>query len=508
MPDAPLLGAKLRALRRRENLTQVELAERLAISPSYLNLIENNRRPLTAPLLIRLAQCFQLDLQSFGAADDSRLTADLLEAFGDPMFESHGLTNADVRELAVTSPNVARAVISLYRSYTDAKESVAALGERLSMGEELAGLDPSRLPSEEVSDLVQRRDNHFPDLEEAAERLWQRAELTSDDVYRGLVRYLAAHHRIEVKVARVADERKAMRRFDPTTGTLSVSEVLPPRSRRFQLAHQVGLCTEGELLDRLVRDESLSTPESRALGKVALANYFAAAVLMPYQPFLEAARAERYDIELLAHRFGASFEQVCHRLTTLRRPGAEGVPLHFLRIDIAGNISKRFSGSGIRFARFGGACPRWNVHAAFMTPGMIRIQVSRMPDGNVYFCIARTVRSDRGGYLAPHNVQAIGLGCDVRYARALVYADGIDVDNPNTAVPVGVTCRICEHLDCEQRAFPALTHPLRIDENVRGVSFYAPVEPETEAESGPSRSRPQIARGPGSPHSEPRRGSP
>jgi predicted transcriptional regulator/transcriptional regulator with XRE-family HTH domain len=476
MADAPPLGAKLRALRRRENLTQVELAERLEISASYLNLIENNRRPLTAPLLIRLAQIFQLDLQAFAASDDSRVVADLLEAFGDPIFDNHGLTNADLRELAVTAPNVARAVITLYRSYASARDSVATLGERLTGGDGLSGIDPSRLPSEEVSDLVQRHMNHFPELEAAAERVWRQAELDAEDVYRGLVRYLAAVHRIQVKVVRVADERKAMRRYDPEKRIISVSEVLPPRSRRFQLGLQVGLITQSEILDRLVRDENLTATESRALARVALANYFAAALLMPYQPFLDAARAERYDIELLAHRFGASFEQVCHRLTTLRRPGAEGVPLHFLRIDIAGNISKRFSGSGIRFARFSGACPRWNVHAAFMTPGMIRIQVSRMPDGNVYFCLARTVRSDRGGYHAPHTVQAIGLGCEVRHARELVYADGIDVDDPNAAVPVGVTCRLCEHFDCEQRAFPALTHPLRIDENVRGVSFFAPVE--------------------------------
>jgi predicted transcriptional regulator/transcriptional regulator with XRE-family HTH domain len=481
MADVPLLGAKLRALRRRENLTQHELAERLGISASYLNLIENNRRPLTAPLLIRLAQTFQLDLQSFAASDEARLVADLHEAFGDPLFDSHGLTNADMRELAVTSPNVARAMITLYRAYADARESVSTLSQQLASDEGVAGVDPSRLPSEEVSDLVQRHMNHFPELEDAAELLWRRAELDADDVYRGLVRYLAAVHGIQVKVVRVADERKAMRRFDPERRVLKVSEVLPPRSRRFQLALQVGLLTQAELLEQLVRDEQLTTPDSRVLAKVALANYFAAALLMPYQPFHEAARAERYDIELLAHRFGASFEQVCHRLTTLRRPGAEGVPLHFLRIDIAGNISKRFSGSGIRFARFSGACPRWNVHAAFMTPGMIRTQVSRMPDGEVFFCIARTIRSDRGGYNQPHTVQAIGLGCNVRYARELVYADGVDVEDPNAAVPVGVTCRICEHLDCEQRAFPALTHPLRIDENVRGVSFFAPVEQEAAA---------------------------
>ncbi|WP_437506039.1 helix-turn-helix domain-containing protein [Sorangium sp. So ce1099] len=475
MADAPLLGAKVRALRRREHMTQVDLAERLGVSASYLNLIENNRRPLTAPLLIRLAQIFQLDLQNFASEEDVRLTADLHEVFGDPIFESHGLTNADLRELVAASPNVARAVLTLYRTYATTRESLDTLGERLA-GDGFVAVDNSRLPSEEVSDLIQRRMNHFSELEEGAEALWREAELDGDDVYRGLVRYLHATRGIEVRIVRVADERQAMRRYDPDRRVLSISEVLPPRSRRFQLAHQLGLLTQTAAIDRILRDENLTTPESRALARVALANYFAAAILMPYQPFLEAARAERYDIELLAHRFGTSFEQVCHRLTTLRRPGAEGVPMHMVRIDIAGNISKRFSGSGIRFARFSGACPRWNVHAALMTPGMIRIQLSQMPDGAVYFCIARTVRSDRGGYHVPHTVQSIGMGCDVRYARELVYADGIDLDNIGAAVPVGVTCRTCERLDCAQRALPALQHPLRLDENRRGVSFYASVD--------------------------------
>ncbi|HVY44572.1 MAG TPA: short-chain fatty acyl-CoA regulator family protein, partial [Minicystis sp.] len=405
MADPPPLGAKLRALRRRENLTQVDLAEKLGISPSYLNLIENNRRPLTAPLLIRLAQIFQLDLTAFATGDDARLGSDLLEAFGDPLFEDHGLTNADVRELAIAMPNVAKAMLTLYRSYVGARESAATLGEQLSTGY-AGGLDASRLPGEEVSDLIQRHGNHFPALEEAAEQVWRVAELDAEDVYRGLVRYLAAAHGITVRVVRVADERKAMRRYDPERRILSLSEVLPPRSRRFQLAHQVGLITQAALVERLLQGESLTSPDSRALARVALANYFAAALLMPYAPFREAAKAERYDIELLAHRFGTSFEQVCHRLTTLRRPGAEGVPFHFVRIDIAGNISKRFSGSGIRFARFSGACPRWNVHAAFMTPGMIRTQISRFSDGSAYFCIARTVRSDRGGFHVPHTVQS------------------------------------------------------------------------------------------------------
>jgi hypothetical protein len=256
---------------------------------------------------------------------------------------------------------------------------------------------------------------------------------------------------------------------------LYLSEVLRRGSRNFQLAYQIGLLAQEGVLARVADDPLLTTGSSRALGRVVLANYFASAVLMPYQPFLEAARSERYDLELLGHRFRTSFEQTCHRLTTLRRPGAEGVPFHFVRVDIAGNISKRFSASGLRFARFSGACPRWNVFAAFLTPGMIRTQLSQMPDGTTYFWIARTVHKEGGGYHAPRTLLALAMGCEVSHARKLVYADGVDLESREAVVPVGLTCRLCERMDCEQRAFPPLLHPLRVRENVRGVSFFAPV---------------------------------
>jgi len=212
------------------------------------------------------------------------------------------------------------------------------------------------------------------------------------------------------------------------------------------------------------------------LCRIALANYFAAALLMPYEEFLHTAEDVRYDIELLQHHYTASWEQVCHRLTTLRRPGAEGVPFHMIRLDVAGNISKRYSASGIRFARFSGVCPRWNVFSAFLTPGMIRIQVSRMPDGQTYFCIARTVQKDAGGFHAQQPVQSIGLGCQIEHARQLVYSDGVNLDSRDTLVPVGTTCRLCERTDCEQRAVPSLKVPLQIDENQRGLSLYTAVE--------------------------------
>jgi predicted transcriptional regulator len=264
-----------------------------------------------------------------------------------------------------------------------------------------------------------------------------------------------------------------VRHYEPDRGLLTLSEVLEPHSILFQMAHQIGLITQDALLDELVDDKRLTSTDSQALGRVALANYFAGAVMMPYADFVDACEELRYDVDMLAHRFRASFEQVCHRLTTLRRPGKEGIPFHFLRVDIAGNISKRFSASGISFARFSGACPRWNLVNCFLTPGQIRTQFSRMPDGTDYFCIARTVSRGDRGFATPPAMHAVCLGCRVEHAEKLVYADAVDLNNLDAAVPVGVTCRMCPRMDCEQRAFPPLQRKLEIDENARGPSFYA-----------------------------------
>lgn len=467
------LGAKLRGLRRREGLNQAQLAEQLGISASYLNLIEHNKRPLTAPLLIKLAQIHQVDLHAFSADEDGALGHDLQEAFGDPLFDSHDLTTGELKDLIDQCPTAARALLTLYRAYRGSRSAAEGLAAKMSDGQDLSGVDHSRLPLEEVNDFIQRHRNHFAELEAAAERLWKESPLESDGLFRDLARHLAQAHRVETKVLSTRQMGGALRRYAPERRLLEISEGLPVHSRVFQLAHQTALLEQNALLDRLVEDPLLSCDESRALARVALANYFAGAVMMPYAAFLDAARKERHDIELLARRFQASFEQVCHRLTAMQRRGAEGIPFHFLRIDIAGNISKRFSASGIRFARFAGACPRWNVHAAFLTPGTIRTQLSQMPDGSTFFCIARTIRRESGGAHADHAVQAVGLGCDVSFAKQMIYADGLDLSDHATAVPIGVSCRICERTDCEQRAFPPLQQPLKVQENLRRGSFYA-----------------------------------
>lgn len=472
--ELPRLGAKVRALRRRENLSQVQMAERLGISPSYLNLIESNRRPLPAALLIKLAQTFGVDLHAFGGDEDARIVNDLLEVFSDPAFDAYQLNSQDLRELAVNQPQIARAVLALYGSYKSQREASEELASRL-QGDEQGAIDRSLLPSEEVNDLIQQHMNYFPELEEGAEEVWRKGRIEAEELYTSLLRYLDKQHGIHVRIARGEAERGVLRRYDADKKILTLSELLPTRSRTFQLAHQIALLTQHARIEKFVADSHLTSEESRGLALVALANYFAGAMLMPYTPFLEACRQERYDIDVIGRRFRVGFEQVCHRITTLRRPGAEGVPFHMIRIDVAGNISKRFSASGIRFARFSGACPRWNIFTAFMTPGMIRIQVSRFSDGATYFCLARTIHKDSGGYHAQQPVQAIGLGCRIEHARELVYSDGIDLENAQLATPVGVTCRLCDRSECEQRAFPSMRHPLRVDENVRGLSLYAPV---------------------------------
>lgn len=476
------LGAKVRALRQKRRIAQVELARRLAISPSYMNLIEHDQRPLSAALLLRLAQELGVDLGEFTGAADGHLQGDLAEAFTDPLFDEHGIGPTDARELAASSPELARALVGLYRSFREAKSASDMLASQIYDDQQVRPHPRARMPSEEVSDFIQRHDNYFEELEEAAERLRNDARVDQFDVSRGLVRHLSDRFGVEVRTGRQGHRDGILRRYDADRRRLHLSELMPATSRSFQLATQLGLLAESELLAKLSADPELSSPQSRALCRVVLANYFAGAVLMPYGAMLEAARTQRYDVELLQHRFGASFEQVCHRFTSLRRPGAEGVPFHMIRVDLAGNISKRFSASGIRFARFSGACPRWNVFSAFVTPGVIRVQLSVMEDGDVYFCLARTVIRGRGGYHAPSTLHAVGLGCQVRFARQLVYSDGVDLENLEGAVPVGVTCRLCERRDCEQRAFPSIRAGIAVDENVRGPSSFAP--PMGEGKNG------------------------
>jgi predicted transcriptional regulator/DNA-binding XRE family transcriptional regulator len=472
------MGRRIRVVRQKQGLTQAALAQRLGISASYLNLLENDRRALTAPLLIRLAQALDLDLRAFAQSEDVRLASDVAEVFADPVFEGAAPAVEELRAMSVEHPEVARAILRLHHAYTSAHASAETLAAQVLDRENLPGLERSGLSSEQVSDFLMRHGNHFPELEAEAERVWAEGRLEGEDLFGALAEYLQRRHHVDAHVDKVSAMGGAMRRFDPARRTLLLSEVLRRGSRNFQLAYQIGLLECPAILDRLVRDPTLTTDESRVLGRITLANYFAAAVLMPYAEFLSAAREMRYDLDLLQHRFRVNFEQVAHRLCTLQRPGAAGVPFYMVRIDLAGNISKKFSANAARFPRLGGLCPLRNVHAAFLQPNVLRIQVARMPDGPTFFSVARTIRRHRGGYHTPEVLYAIELGCELEHARELVYSDGYDLEHLAGVVPAGITCRVCERMDCRARAFPSMHKPLAVDENVRGASFFAPIVTE------------------------------
>lgn len=474
---AARIGGRLRRLRQERRLTQAQMAGELGISPSYLNLLEGNQRPVTVNVLLKLAEKFQIDVAALSAEDDSRLASELMEALSDPFFDAQDVKASDVRDLVATLPNMGRAFHALYQAFRNAPRVETSGADA---GADAEASTPAGLPSEEVTEFLQRRGNYFDEMEQLAESLWVENSLGLLTLQQDLVKLLAQRFAVDVEIAQADALPGALRQYQPMTRRLLLSEMLPVPSRTFQMAHQIAFLAYRREIETIVSSGKFTTPQADALARAAIANYFAACVLMPYGRFLAAAKSVRYDIGVLQHRFGVSFEQACHRLTTLRRPGAEGVPFHLIRVDIAGNISKRFSASGIHIARFGAACPRWNVYDAFTTPGMLRVQVSRMPEGASYFCVARTIDAParaaaRGGLPSRAGQLAIGLGCALPYAREIVYADGLNLDDPQIVTPIGVSCRTCPRNDCADRAMPSLAQRLEIDENRRGYSTYVDV---------------------------------
>jgi predicted transcriptional regulator/DNA-binding XRE family transcriptional regulator len=461
------LGARLRRLRRDLGLTQARMAEDLGVSPSYLNLLERNQRPVTAQVLLRLADTYDLDLRSL-SADGEGGGAGLAEVFADPLFADLAVSRHEVTEVAENSPGVAEAILRLYQAFAD-RRRVAELSDPAGAAGPQAG--PAETPSNRVRDFIQAQRNYFGELEEAAEAIAAELAATGQDLTQALRERLAAKFQIRVQVVPSEVLPGALRRFDPHRKRLFLSELLSPTSRTFALAYQLAMLECREPLEAAVARAAPPDRPTRSLFRVSFANYLAAALLMPYEAFQAAVDQSGYDIELVCARFGVSYEQACHRLTTLSRPGSRGVPFFMLRLDSAGNISKRFASAAFPFSRFGGTCPRWNIHSAFRAPGRILTQVVETPDGQRYFTIARTVARAAAPYASEDSDLAIGLGCELKYAAKLVYARGFDLSAP-LATPIGPACRICEREACPQRAAEPISRTLIVDELAKSISPY------------------------------------
>lgn len=455
-------GAKLRELRGRVALTQKAFADRLGVSLPYLNQMENNNRPVSTAVVLGLAQEFGFDVTELQAGDEARLVGDMREALADPVFTGPTPPLVDLRLAAANAPALVRAFLDLHTGYRQSQERLASLDEAL--GREDARPTPS--PWEEVRDFFHYCDNYIDPVDRAAERFTQ--TIAPDMTLIQATTVALGKAGVTVRI----DPTDTIRSYDDTTKTLTLSQFAPPATQGFQLLLQLALLTRGDLLEATLDLARFQSDAARNIAKVGLANYFAGAALMPYTEFLEAAQTTRHDLEILSARFGASLEQIAHRLSTLQRPNAKGIPFFFVRVDQAGTITKRHSATTMQFARYGGACPLWNVHRAFETPGQFLRQLAETPDGARYFCLARDVSKSGGSYTAPVRRYAIGLGCEVKHTDAVVYADHMNTTAAEAYEPIGISCRICERKTCHQRAVPPLERQLHVDPNHRGMLPY------------------------------------
>ncbi|WP_172329860.1 short-chain fatty acyl-CoA regulator family protein [Mangrovicoccus sp. HB161399] len=458
-------GARLRNLRQAEKLTQRQFAERLGISTSYVNQLENNQRPLSAGVILALVDGFGVDIASFASDDGDRVVNDLHEALSDPIFADRRPSRQELKIAISNTPDFAHAFLTLQRAYQAAKDRMASLDDALQQEH----IDAAPLPYEEVRDFFNYANNYIDWLDRGAEALAEEIGVDGGNHLKLGAERLRRVHGMAVVFERGTMSPDVFRIFDPENKRLVVNADAPRATQSFQIWQQIALAEEKDAIERILDDARFRTGEARAIARIGLANFFAGSAMLPYGAFLSAARELRHDIELLADRFGASLEQVAHRLSTLQRPGSRGVPFFFLRVDRAGTITKRHSATRLQFARFGGACPLWGVHQAFERPEETVRQLAETPDGERYICIARTITKRGVGFRAPIRRYAIALGCSVNHAPDMVYADGLNIDQAGDYDLIGSSCRICERTNCPQRSVPPIHAQISVDARVRRV---------------------------------------
>ncbi len=442
-----------------QGFSQQGLAQKLGISTSYLNLVEHDQRGVTAGLLFKLTDILDVDLAALSGVQERQFEVGLREVFGDPLLAIEPVPEAEIQALAASAPNAARAILALHGAWAGARDD--SDGIILPSGRKIMP------PNEEVRDYFHSNANHFPGLETVAETISAKLDVATFGSSHALAERLRHEHGLVVSVRPLPG---AHRVFDAKARLLTLSEDLPRESRGFQMAFQLALLEARDAVEALVKSAAPSSREAAELMRIGLLNYIAAAILMPYERFLSSAQEVRYDVDSIAARFGVSYEQACHRLSTLQRHNARGVPFFFLRADPAGNVSKRFSAAGFPFMRFGGTCPRWIVHTAFATTGVTRVQVAQLPDGSTFLCFARAILGRPAKWGEPPPVGVVAMGCDVRHAADLVYGDGIDI--ATAAVGIGLSCRLCDRQDCRSRAFPPIAHRLTVDAGMTSASPY------------------------------------
>jgi len=464
------IGPKIKAFRRKLGIQANKLADQLGISPSYLNLIEGGKRKIDGDLLLKVCQELKIELSDLAVKSDLNLENNISELLDDQLFEDLDILGPEIKDLVNTNPKIARALIKLGDNFKQKDHDIVNRVENLSG--KIIDSRKAAFPGEVVSDFLQENKNYFPKLEDFSNSVFEKIQVNNRATYMALCDFLKKEHGILVKDVLPEEGKPFSKIFNKNKRELLLSDYVALETKKLyvssQIAHEGAIKDINEYLSKF----SFPSEESKKLTKVALLNYCGAAILMPYKLFHTECMKNKYDLELLQNTFATTFEQIAHRVTCLQDPKLLGIPFHFLRVDIAGNISKRFSLSGIEIPRYGGACPRWNVYSAFTRPGVIQAAVSKMSNGEKYVCIAKTVEKGVGRFGEAKSILSIGLGCEAKYAKDFVYTENLNINEKKTEIPIGVSCRTCDRLDCSQRAFPPLHKKFDVDINSRGISVY------------------------------------
>jgi predicted transcriptional regulator/transcriptional regulator with XRE-family HTH domain len=491
------MGTRLRELRVSRGLQQGEVARRLGVSPAYLSLIEKDKRAVQLPLLFKALELYGVGMEDFmHSLGERRVDDGLARLLDEPLLRSLNLSEEDLAQLG-SEPRMATTVTALFNMYKNTRSqldhmlSQLAKQERDTMG--APGLSFDYNPFDEVTDFLEANDNWFSVLEDRADQVRHDHKLPQRYTSDSLIEVLRAMG-VEVETVLPDDTSSVVRRWDPEIPRLTLTSSMFEQRLKFQLAHTIGLwlIDQEHLHERLTASFPTRHAETPQLIKIHLANYFAGALLLPYADFFAEVQRTRYDLEHLASYFESSFETVAHRICNLNDPQRRGLPMHFLRVDVAGNISKRYGGrTGIQFPHGTGSCPKLAVHLAFLNPSQITKQYSVFPDGSEYFCLAKVVKQPNQGSLVRGTVYAIGIGTNAGNAKHLCYADEVPFADPSKmAVPVGTTCRFCERTDCNQRAAPSYKFAFRVDEYTKKDNFFSPlVSNDQEDDDEPPKRR-------------------
>jgi hypothetical protein len=458
-------GAVIRASRQKKNLKSKELAKKLGISPAFLSLIETNERKPNGDLVLLIQEELGLTNEDLIKKIDPGLENDTKDVFNISLLEDLDIRPNEADELVKINPKIAKALVRLAHDHNNREHEVGEDLEKKIIGKS------TWFPGEIVSEFIQKNENYFPKLEEFAHQIFEKVKINNRTRYVSLCDYLEKKYKLAIKEI-LPKEKPFTKIYFPEKNELHLSDYLSLETKKLYAANQIAQLGADKIINEYLDDFSFPSEVSKKVTKVALLNYTGAAIMMDYKEFYRECMKCRYDLEVLASSFAVSFEQTAHRVTSLNNPDMKGIPLHMIRVDRCGNVSKRFSLSGIELPRASGACPLWNVFTAFSNPNNIHTAISKMTDGSTYFCIAKTVDKGIAKYGESRSLLSIGLGCNIKHAKQMVYSDGINLDDKRREVSIGVSCRRCDRLDCSQRAFPPATTKFDVDLNSRGVSIF------------------------------------